>query len=292
MTPTLRPPAWLAAAPALFVLLWSTGFIGARLGTPHSPPLTFLAVRYALVVALLVAIAIATRASWPSSWRERAHIAVAGILVQAVYLGGVFTAIALGFPAGATALVVGLQPVLTAIVAGPVLGERLSARQWVGVAVGFAGVAMVVLGKLDRGHLSWVGLTAAGVALLGITAGTLYQKRFVPNVDLRTGGAIQFTAALIVTLPLAAATETQHIRWTGEFIFALAWLVIVLSLGAMFMLFTMLRHGEASKVASLMYLTPAVTAVVAYLLFDERLPAIGLAGMGVAALGVYWVMRK
>jgi drug/metabolite transporter (DMT)-like permease len=286
------PPAWLVAAPATFVLLWSTGFIGARLGTPHAPPLTFLVVRYAAVVLLLVAIALATRAPWPQTWRERAHIAVAGVLVQATYLGGVFTAISLGFPAGVTALVVGLQPVLTAILAAPLLGEHLARRQWLGVAVGFAGVVLVVAGKLDRGSFSAVGMAAALVALLGITLGTLYQKRFTPGVDLRTGGAIQFLAALGVTLPIALATENMQIRWTGEFVFALSWLVIVLSLGAMAMLFAMLKHGEASRVASLMYLTPAVTAIIAYLLFGETLPISGFVGMAVTALGVYWVQKR
>jgi drug/metabolite transporter (DMT)-like permease len=285
-------PAWLAFAPVSFVLLWSTGFIGARLGTPHAPPLTFLAIRYAIVVLVLVGLALATRAAWPRSWREAFHIGVAGFLVQAVYLGGVFTAIANGFPAGVTALVVGLQPVLTALLAKPLLGETLRLTQWAGVAVGFFGVVLVVFGKLGHGTLTGNGLLLTIMSLLGITFGTLYQKRYAAHADLRTGGAIQFMVALVVTLPLAWFFETEPVRWTGEFIFALGWLVLVLSVGAMSLLFAMLRHGAASRVASLMYLTPAVTAVMAYLLFDERLPTLALAGLAVTAIGVFLVMRK
>jgi drug/metabolite transporter (DMT)-like permease len=282
----------LSVAPALFVLLWSTGFIGAKLGLPHAPPLAFLSVRYLAVATLLTLVAFATRAAWPAGRREWGHLAVAGLLVQATYLGGVFVAISLGLSAGVTALIVGMQPVLTAIVAGRLLGEHLDRRQWLGVAVGFGGVVLVVSSKLGHGTLSTGGLLCAVVALVGITAGTLYQKRFVPRVDLRTGGAIQFAASLLVTFPLALLLETRPIVWTGEFLFALAWLVIVLSLGAMFLLFTMLRYGAASRVASLMYLTPGVTAVFAFLLFDERLPVSALIGLCVTAVGVYLVIRR
>jgi drug/metabolite transporter (DMT)-like permease len=290
MTP--HSPPWLERAPVAFVLLWSTGFIGARLGLPHAPPLTFLSWRYGLLVLLLTGVALLTRAPWPERPRHWAHIAVAGLMVQAAYLGGVFFAISLGFPAAVTALVVGLQPVLTAILAGPLLGERLARRQWLGVAIGFIGVLLVATGKLDHGTLSGGGLAAALLALFGITAGTLYQKRFCPAIDLRSGGAIQFAASLALTWPLAAWLEARPVQWTGEFIFALGWLVLVLSLGAMFLLFAMLRHGEASRVASLMYLTPAVTAVMAYLLFSESLPVRSIAGLAVTGVGVYLVMRR
>lgn len=285
-------PAWLRWAPALFVFLWSTGFIGSRLGAPFAEPLTFLAWRFAIVVALLAATAIVTRAAWPADPRAAAHAAVAGLLLQGAYLSGVFCAVARGMPLAAVSLVVGMQPVLTAIAAGPLLGERLAPRQWLGIALGFGGVVLVVSGK-------WTGAAADPLAYLwvlfalaGITGGTLYQKRFCGAVPMLTGGVIQYGAAGIVIALAAFATETMAVRWTPQFAFALGWLVLVLSLGAVGLLFAMIRHGEASRVASLFFLTPPVTAVMAYLLFGERLPAVALAGLALSAAGVALVTRR
>jgi drug/metabolite transporter (DMT)-like permease len=285
----------VAAMPGVFVVLWSTGFIGAKFGLPYAEPFTFLSLRFMAVIALLAAVALATRAPWPRQPRLLGHLAVSGLLVHAVYLGGVFAAIKAGLPSGITALVVGLQPVLTALVAGKVLGERVSARQWAGLSLGLAGVAMVLstrLTGLDMTALPWRGLGLAAASLLGMTAGTLYQKRFCTGMDLRTGAVIQYAAAGLLIAPAAALTETMRVQWTAEFIFALAWLVVVLSVGAISLLMTLIRMGEAARVASLFYLVPPVTALMAWALFDERLGMLGLAGMAVAAMGVALVVRR
>lgn len=288
------PSAMLTAAmPFLFVVLWSTGFIGGKLGLPYAEPLTFLSVRYALVLALMLPLVWLTRAPWPTDRRQIMHIGVSGLLVHGLYLGGVFSAIGAGLPAGIAALIVGMQPLLTALGAGWLLGERVVGRQWVGLALGFIGVAMVVASKgTDAAFADHLGamLIPALLALAGITAGTLYQKRYCPSFDLRTGSVIQFIPALVVTALAAWATESMHIEWTGEFIFALLWLVVVLSLGAISLLNLLIRIGGAVNVASLFYLTPPTTAVMAWLLFDERLAALALAGMAVAVAGV-WLAR-
>lgn len=281
--------------PLLFVVLWSTGFIGAKFGLPYAEPLSFLATRYVLVIMLMVMLALAMRAPWPNSPSAAMHIAVTGVLVQALYLGGVFVAIHRGLPAGVTALVVGMQPLLTALGAGMLLGERVSIRQWGGLALGFFGVTLVVSNKIavegvapdDLGTM----LAPALVALIGITAGTLYQKRFCPRFDLRTGSVIQFVPTLILTALMASRTETMEITWSGEFIFALLWLVVVLSLGAISLLNLLIRSGSAVNVASLFYLTPPTTALIAWAMFGETLTGLALAGMIVAVAGV-WLARK
>ncbi|SDH08158.1 DMT family transporter [Roseospirillum parvum] len=282
--------AWLAGlAPVLFVLLWSTGFIGAKFGLPHAEPLTFLAVRFAVVLLLLVPLALLWRAPWPGSGAQAGHQMVVGALVHGLYLGGVFMAIDRGIPAGLAALIVGLQPLLTALVAGPLLGERVGPRQWLGLALGLGGVILVVLdkagGNLGSG-LDPLGLGTAVGALVGITAGTLYQKRFAAGMDLRTGTAMQFLGALIVTSALALGLEEGRIDWTWEFIGALAWLVVVLSVGAISLLMFLIKRGEVSRVASLFYLVPPVTATIAWALFDERMGPLALVGMAVAVVGV------
>lgn len=287
------PTALDAAMPLLFVLLWSTGFIGARLGLPDVEPLTFLSLRYAIVIILMGMLAWWVRAPWPGTWRAAGHIAVSGLLVHAVYLGGVFTAIAQGLPAGLAALVVGLQPLLTALGARVFLHEQVRPVQWLGLVLGVLGVALVVAHKAGTVPASsMLGMLApVFVALVGITAGTLYQKRFCPSFDLRSGSVLQFLPSLLLTAAVAWFTESQTIRWSGEFVFALAWLVLVLSLGAVNLLNLLIRRGSAVHVASLFYLTPPATALMAWLLFDERLGPMALVGMGVAALGV-WLARQ
>ncbi|MDO8933344.1 MAG: DMT family transporter [Rhodocyclaceae bacterium] len=273
-------------APFLFVFLWSTGFIGAKLGLPHAEPLSFLVVRYALVLLLMGALVLATRAPWPRDARQRFHIGVSGLLVHGLYLGGVFVAISKGLPAGVTALVVGMQPLLTAVGAGLLLGERVAARQWLGLALGFVGVALVVSGKLGSGFGS-TALWPALAALAGITLGTLYQKRFCPSFDLRTGSLLQFLPTAAVTLAVVAASGEFRIDWTPSFVFALGWLVLVLSLGAITLLNLLIRAGSAVNVASLFYLTPPTTALIAWAVFDETLGGAALAGMALAVWGVY-----
>jgi len=276
-------------APWLFVLLWSSGFIGAKLGLPHAEPLSFLTVRYLLVLALLLPLALAMRAPWPHDRRQWLHIGVSGLLLHGTYLGGVFVAISHGLPAGVTALLVGMQPLLTAFGAGWLLGETVTRRQWLGLGLGLVGVALVVSGKL--GAWQWPALWPAGLALLGITAGTLYQKRFCPHFDLRTGAFLQFLPTAVATACVAAATENFGIEWTGEFIFALGWLVLVLSVGAIALLNYLIRSGSAVNVASVFYLTPPTTALLAWLAFGETLTGPMLLGMALAVGGVYLSRR-
>jgi drug/metabolite transporter (DMT)-like permease len=278
---------------ALFVLLWSTGFIGAKLGLPYAEPLTFLALRMALVVVLLVVVAVVTRAPWPVGRRAWIDVIIAGLLVQCGYLGGVFTAIYHGMHAGVAALIVGLQPLLTAVGAAFFLRERSTRMQWVGLTLGFIGVVLVVsngLGSEGVTKLS-LALALATLALLSITAGTIYQKRYGASMDFRTGGIIQYTATGAVLFALASMTESMHITWSAPFIFALAWLVLVLSIGAISLLFVLIKRGKATAVSSLFYLTPPVTAIMAYLLFGEALTSVALAGMMIAVVGVALVNR-
>lgn len=287
--------AFVRGMPVLFVLLWSTGFIGAKFGLPYAEPFTFLFVRFLLAIGLLAPLAVAARHSWPRGWRPAAHQAVTGTLVHALYLGGVFWAIGQGLAAGVAALIVGLQPLLTAVAVGPLLGERVTARQWAGLGLGLTGVGMVVgekLGATGLGALEPVALSGAFVALVAITAGTLYQKKFGGGIDLRVATIYQYVAAAVVMGAASLAFETGDIQWTGEFIFALGWLTLVLSLGAISLLMALIRMGEAARTASLFYLVPPVTAVTAWLLFGETLGPLALAGMAVAVAGVALVVSR
>lgn len=276
----------LRFAPLLFVLLWSTGFIGAKLGLPHAEPLSFLLIRYVLVIGLMSLVAVVTRAPWPKDARAWFHIGVSGVLVHGIYLGGVFIAIAKGLPAGVTSLVVGMQPLLTAVGAGWLLRDKVLPRQWLGLALGFVGVALVVSGKLGQGY-PINALIPVLVALLGITLGTLYQKRLCPRFDLRTGAIAQFVPTAILTLGVVLATESFRVDWTPEFIFAMGWLVLVLSVGAISLLNILIRSGSAVNVATLFYLVPPSTALIAWLVFGETLSNGAIAGMALAVWGVY-----
>jgi drug/metabolite transporter (DMT)-like permease len=272
--------------PFLFVFLWSTGFIGAKFGLPYAEPLSFLLVRYLLVLALMIPLALLSGAPWPNGAGQLLHIGVSGLLLHALYLGGVFMAIKQGLPAGVTALIVGLQPLLTAAGAGFLLGERISPRQWLGLVLGLAGVALVVANKIGDLPLAAM-LLPAIAALFGITAGTLYQKRFCAHFDLRSGSVVQFLPTTICTALVAWSTESMHIEWTAHFVFALLWLVLVLSVGAISLLNLLIRSGSAVNVASLFYLTPPSTALIAWLVFGETLGALAIGGMLLAVFGVY-----
>ncbi len=278
-------PLVLAAMPAVFVLLWSTGFIGAKYGLPYAEPLTFLGWRFGIVAVLLAIFSVVMRAPWPRG-REIVHLAVAGILINACYLGGVFASIYNGVEAGVSSLIVGIQPLLVAAVAGRLLGERVTALQWGGLALGLAGVCLVVWEKLSLGLGTPLGMGLSVFALLGMTAGTVYQKRFCGGMDLRSGNVIQFGAAAIVVLGLATVLETMQVTWSTTFVLALLWAIVVLSIGAITLLFILIRRGAAAQVSSLMYLVPPCTAVIAYFLFDERLAPISLAGMALTVIGV------
>ena len=280
--------------PALFVLLWSTGFVGAKYGLPYAEPFTFLAVRLLLATALLGGLAVALRSARMPLRAQYGHAALVGVLLHAGYLGGVFYGISIGVPAGVAAVVVSLQPVLTAVLATRVLDERLVTRQWLGLVLGVAGVALVVApgltGSGSTAGLPLAGLLACGVALASGTAATLHQKRHGDGIPLVWGTAVQYAAASVLLLAVAGATESFRIAWTGEFVAALAWLVLVLSLGAVLLLLLLLRRGSASSVSSLLYLVPPATAVEAFLLFGERLSLPALVGVAVAALGVALVV--
>jgi drug/metabolite transporter (DMT)-like permease len=276
----------LAFLPFVFVVLWSTGFIGARLGLPHIEPLTFLLIRYIAVLACMVPVAVLSRAPWPHSAKEWLHIGVSGLLLHGLYLGGVFIAIGQGLPAGVASLVVGVQPLLTAIGAGLFLGTTVALRQWLGLLLGLAGVALVLSNKLGL-EFGAQALVPAVVALLAITAGTLYQKKFCPVFDWRTGAVAQFLPTTLLTGVAAALTESFQIDWTGELFFALGWLVLVLSLGAVSLLNWLIRSSNAVNVASLFYLVPPCTALFAWALFGNTLSGLALVGMGLTVWGVY-----
>jgi drug/metabolite transporter (DMT)-like permease len=278
--------------PVVFVLLWSTGFIGAKFGLPYAEPFTFLFIRFVLVVAVLLVIVAVLRSPWPRSPSVIARIALVGILIHGGYLGGVFSAIELGLPAGLVSLIVGLQPVATAAVSGVYLDEHLRARQWLGLVIGLAGVTLAVSDKLSFAVDDMWGLLGAVVAIIGITSGSLYQKKHVANMNLVTGTTIQFAAAAVVMGVLALAFETRAVTWTGEFVFALVWLAVPLSIGAIFLYFIMIRRGAAAKAASLFYLVPGVTAINAYLLLGEKMGLMALCGLALAGVGVFLVTRK
>jgi len=277
--------------PALFVLLWSTGFIGAKLGLPYAEPASFLTLRFLLVLALLLPICWLFRARWPAP-RDAVQMGVAGVLLQAGYLGGVFGSLHLGMPAGVSALVTGLQPVFTAVLGGLLLGERSGLRQWAGLGLGFVGVLLVVGDRIAVERLAPGAVMLSVLALASITLGTVWQKRHGAAVDLRTGAAIQFAAATLVMAPFAFALETREVRWTGEFFFAMAWLVLVLSLGAIFLLLYLIRQGAATRVASLFYLVPPTTALIAWPLFGETYTLAAAAGMGLGMLAVWLVTQR
>lgn len=281
-----RIPA--SAAPVLFVLLWSSGFIGAKLGLPYAEPMTFLSIRMTAVVALLGLVILATRPPWPSG-AGALHSLVVGLLMHGCYLGGVFVSIDRHLPAGLAALVVSLQPILTATMANRLLGERVLARQWAGLLLGVAGVYLVVQSRTVGGETSIVAWIAITVALIGITVGTLYQKRFGGGIDWRPGFLFQYAGAGIVFGLGAVMFEQRTVQWTGELLLALGWLVFVLSFGAVWLLYFLIRRSAAARVVSLFYLTPPVTALMAWALFDERLAPLSLVGMAVCVAGVFLV---
>lgn len=277
--------------PLMFVLLWSSGFIGSKLGVPYAEPFTFLAIRYSIVLAILVPVALLMRAPWPQGKRQIAHVAFAGLLTHALYLSGCVWALRLGLSAGILSLIVSMQPLLTAAFAGVALGERVMPRQWVGLAMGLLGTAMVVAHKMGGG-LTFLMVLPALLALIGITTGTMWQKRHCPNFDLRTGSVVQYAASLLITAPLAFSTGAMHVTWSGQFVFALLWVSLVLSIGAISLLNFLIRSGTAVNVASLFYTVPAVTALMAWGIFGETLSAVSILGMIVAVLGVWLARRK
>lgn len=296
MAPTTQDNAWLRAMPGVFVLIWSTGFIVARYGMPNAPPMSFLAVRYALSILCFLPWIWIVGVKWPANRRQWLHLSVTGLLMHAGYLGGVWAAVKAGMGSGLAALIVGIQPVLTAIWLSAMGGSegRVTRRQWVGLLLGFAGLVLVVSRKFGTGgtgdHADWVNLTFAVVALFSITVGTLYQKRYVKACDVRSANTVQLIAALLVTLPLALL-ETESMRWNGELASAMAWSVLGLTLGGSSLLYLLIQRGAAAKVTSLMYLVPPCTALIAWVLFAEPINGFTVAGIALTALGVSLVVR-
>jgi drug/metabolite transporter (DMT)-like permease len=276
------------AAPAVFVLLWSSGFIGAKLGLAYAEPLTYLALRMLGVLIILGIIVALTQPKWPDAIGFRRSVAT-GFMVHGLYLGGVFVAIGHGLPAGLAALIVSLQPLLTSTIAQRYLGERVGARQWAGLALGFVGVYLVLRDKTVAGDATAFAWVAVTIALVGITVGTIYQKRFGGAIDWRPALLIQYAAAAVLFGAGAFAFETRVVHWTPEFAFALSYLVVVLSLGAVWLYYFMIRHAAATRVVSLFYLTPPVTALMAFALFGEKLSSLALVGMAVCVIGVFLV---
>lgn len=291
-----RQDLLLRAMPGVFVLIWATGFVVARFGMPHSPPMKFLLVRYLLSVGCFLAWAWLARASWPRGRSQWWHLSVTGVFMHACYLGGVWAAVKAGMGAGLAALLVGLQPVLTALWIS-YGGGRISARQWTGFGLGLAGLVLVVWQKLGYGEVSALNLAFAIGALFGITVGTLYQKRFVQPCDVRTANGVQLAAAAVVTLPLALM-ESEAIRWFDasgalnmQLSGAMAWSVLALTLGGSSLLYLLIQRGVATSVTSLMYLVPPTTALMAWALFDEPITALTIAGIALTATGVSLVVR-
>jgi drug/metabolite transporter (DMT)-like permease len=279
-------------APPAFVFLWSTGFIGGKLGLPFAEPITFLLVRFIAVLLILVPVAFFMKAPWPTRRIDWVHAVVAGLLLHAGYLGGVFTAIHHGMPAGIVSLIVGLQPVLTAVLAAAWFNDRVTPMQWLGLVCGFIGVVLVLSGKIFVQSWDATAFMLALIALGAITFGTLYQKRYCPNLNLLSGTVIQYSACMALYALLASMLETMQIHWTGQFIFALAWLVLVLSIASIMLLYLLIRHGAATSVTSLFYMVPPTTAMMAWLMFGETLTGWALIGMVICGLGVWLVVRQ
>lgn len=274
----------------MFVLIWASGFVVAKYAAPYAEPLSFLVLRYLGVIVLMVVLAVLAGATWPGR-RQALHLAVAGVGIQAGYLGGIWVAVAEGMPAGIAALVANLQPLLTAVIAAVTFGDRLGRIQVVGLVLGFLGVLLVVSDRLTVEGVTWLTLGLVTMALVAITLGTLYQKHFCPHFDLRTGQVVQFVAALLVTLPFVAAFESFRIEWAPQMIGALVWSVLVLTGGGISLLFLMLRRGAAAQVTSYFYLVPGITAVMAFVMFGETLSPFALLGMAVTIVGVALATR-
>ena len=283
---------WLRAMPWVFVWIWSTGFIVARYGMPHAPPLGFLALRYALSILCFLPWIMLSRVSWPVSRRQWLHLSVTGVLMHGLYLGGVWSAVKLGMGSGLSALVIGLQPVVVALWISS-QGTALGSRMWAGLLLGFAGLVLVVSEKIGAsGEATLLNMSMVVVSLLSMSAGTLYQKRFVAPCDVRTANVVQLAAALALTAPLALLLESEPMRWNLELGAAMAWSVLAMTLGGSSLLYLLLQRGAAASVSSLMYLVPPVTALMAWMIFSEPITLPVLAGTAFAAYGVSLVVRQ
>ena len=285
-------PLWLIAAPVIFLLLWSAGFGIAKLGLQHAPPLTLLAMRYVLVLVILLPLAAVIRPPLPRTWRAWVDVAVVGFLIQVVYFGLCYVAFKSGTSAGAVAIVVCLQPILVALIAPRFVGERISAQGWAGLALGLGGAALVILSRQSVASEGMFGIICSAFALLGITSGTLWEKRFGVTHHPITSNLIQYVVGAAFCVPMAWASESFVIVWNWEFAAVLFYLVVANSLLAMSLLLAMIRAGEVSRVSALFYLVPPLSALFAWPLLGEVMPPLGWAGMALAAIGVALVSRQ
>jgi len=279
-------------ASALFIFFWASGFVAAKFGLPYTEPLTFLMLRFGLALFILFFISLVWPFRWPSSSTSVLHIVIAGLLVQTTYLVGVFYGIYLGLSTGVMALIVGLQPLITGCLASPILGEKLVSKQWFGLGLGFVGLGLVVAEKIDLSGQSLWGIMFAGLALLGITVGTIYQKHYCIGIDIRAAVTIQNAASCIIVGILAVLFEPLHIDWTGQFFVALAWSAFGLSVIAIALYFFLIQRGATAKVTSLIYLSPPTTAIMGWLMFEETFAILALLGLAIAAAGVAIVNRQ
>jgi drug/metabolite transporter (DMT)-like permease len=286
---SLAPP--LLALPMMFILMWSSGYVVGKLALPFAGPFTLLVLRFGLAALVLLIVTIVTRAPWPRERAQYAHLVVVGLLVQALQFGGLYTGLKLGVSAGVSALIIGSMPLCTAFGAGVFLHERVGVRQWIGLGAGIAGVLLVALGKGVAWHTGAAGIGAVVLALAGITLGTLYQKKYCTGLDLRTGGCIQLAVATAVAFPLALGLEGWQVAWTPTLILASGWLSVVNSIGAVSLLFLMMRRGESSRVASLFYLIPGTTALMGWIVLGERIGLLSICGFAVTAGAVYLCTR-
>ena len=284
-------PLWIVCAPGLFILFWASGFPITRFGLEYTEPFTLLAVRSALNVALVTAALPFLKVRWPRSWGEAGHIAVSGLLLQTAYLGCMMTALDEGVSQGVAALIAGMQPLLTAAIVGRVLGERVTRRQWTGFVLGFGGLALVMAERVTVGAGTVIGFAAIALTPIFITAGSLYQKRFCADMDLRSGMIIQHTVAGCANFAIALMIESRAVAWGAEIAFVLVWLVLLLSIAATNLYYILLRRGEAARVSSLFYLTPPTAVVMGYLTYGEMFGVTALIGFAVAVGGVALVTR-
>jgi drug/metabolite transporter (DMT)-like permease len=278
-----------------FVIVWGSGYLATKAGLQYAAPFTFLCLRFAFGVVCMLPIVLVVRAAWPRSGRELLHVLVAGLLMHAVNLGGSHYAQYLGLSAGIVALMLSVQPLLTAMIAARWMGEMLNRTQWFGIALGLAGVALIVWHKIDVRVMTGASLLAVSVSVVGITLGTLYQRRFCPNIDLRTGALLQFAAALVALAPLSYLVEGARVRWAWQVAASVGFLVIFASILAVNALHLLMRRGQATRVSSLLYLTPIIAVILEYLLFGVVPSGLSAVGIGVTSAGValvFWRPRR
>jgi len=291
ITTAARPSA-ISSLGALFVVLWSSAWIAAKIGLPYAGPFTLLLIRFGAAGAVLLLVALASGAPWPEKLADYGHLAVAGVLIQGLALGCAYFALQLGVSAGIAGLINGLAPLFTALGAVPFLGERVGRRQWVGLSAGLIGVALVVIDRVSLAGASWQGYAAMFVALAALVCGTLYQKKYCSGMDLRTGSLVQLAAASAVVFLPALALEGLEVEWNWTLILASSWLSLVNSIGAFSLLYVLLRSGEASRVSALFYLVPPITAIMGFAAFHETLSPAALAGFAITVGGVYLGTRQ